>query len=289
MIERLTNPKTVKALCEKYGFRFKKGLGQNFLIDERVVEDTIAGTGITKNTSVIEIGPGFGSLTQSLLEAAKEVTAIELDSNLIPVLSNLFGSSENFHLINADVLKTDLNPLILNEDTVVVANLPYYITTPIVSALLEKRYPFKSITVMVQKEVAKRMVATCREKDYGALSCMIDYYTDASILRDVKPHCFTPQPGVDSSVVLMKLLKTPKVSPKNETVYFKTVKAVFLQRRKTLLNGLSNSGFFSQSKEEIASLLETLGYSPSVRGETLSIQDFCRISDQLSLPKKAPV
>ncbi len=282
MTDRVTNPKIVKELCERYGFRFKKGLGQNFLIDESVVEDTIVGTGITRNTSVIEIGPGFGSLTQSLLEAAKDVTAIELDSNLIPVLTDLFGSAENFHLINADVLKTDLNQIIQNEDTVVVANLPYYITTPIVSALLEKRYPLKSITVMVQKEVAKRMVATCREKDYGALSCMVDYYTNASILRDVKPHCFTPQPSVNSSIVLMKLLKTPKVNPKEEAVYFKTVKAVFLQRRKTLLNGLSNSGFFSQTKEEITSILEELGYSPTVRGETLSIQDFCRISDQLS-------
>ena len=214
MTDRVTNPKIVKELCERYGFRFKKGLGQNFLIDESVVEDTIVGTGITRNTSVIEIGPGFGSLTQSLLEAAKDVTAIELDSNLIPVLTDLFGSAENFHLINADVLKTDLNQIIQNEDTVVVANLPYYITTPIVSALLEKRYPLKSITVMVQKEVAKRMVATCREKDYGALSCMVDYYTNASILRDVKPHCFTPQPSVDSSIVPVSythLLMVPSV------------------------------------------------------------------------------
>ncbi len=282
MTQRMTNPKVVKELCERYGFHFKKGLGQNFLIDHSVVEDTIAGSGITKNTSVIEIGPGFGSLTQSLLEAAKEVTAIEVDANLIPVLSDLFGENPDFHLINADVLKTDLNEIITNEDTVVVANLPYYITTPIVSALLEKRYPLRSITVMVQKEVAKRMVATCKDKDYGALSCMVDYYTDASIIRDVKPHCFTPQPSVDSSVVLMEVLKTPKVQPKNEEIYFKTVKAVFLQRRKTLLNGLSNSGFFQKSKEEIATVLETLGYSPTVRGETLSIADFCRIADELA-------
>ncbi len=282
MTEKLTNPKVVKELCERYGFHFKKGLGQNFLIDHSVVEDTIAGAGITKNTSVIEIGPGFGSLTQSLLEAAKEVTSIELDANLIPVLTELFGDNPDFHLVHADVLKIDLNEIITHEDTVVVANLPYYITTPIVSALLEKRYPLRSITVMVQKEVAKRMVATCKDKDYGALSCMVDYYTDASVIRDVKPHCFTPQPKVDSSVVLMEIRKTPKVQPKEEAIYFKTVKAVFLQRRKTLLNGLLNSGFFRHSKEELAAVLEKLGYPPTVRGETLSIADFCRIADELA-------
>ena len=282
MTDRLTNPRTVKELCQRYGFRFKKGLGQNFLIDQQVVEDTIVGAGITKDTSVIEIGPGFGSLTQSLLEAARDVTAIEVDASLVPVLGDLFGDAENFRLVNADVLKTDLNQLIRNEDTVVVANLPYYITTPIVTALLEKRYPLRAVTVMVQKEVARRMVATCRDKDYGALSCLVGYYTDASILRDVKPHSFLPQPGVDSSIVLMELLPQPRVSPVDEAVYFKTVKAVFLQRRKTLLNGLANSGFFPFSKEEIAALLEGLGYSPSVRGETLSIQDFCRIADALA-------
>ncbi len=282
MTDKLTNPKVVKELCERYGFHFKKGLGQNFLIDHSVVEDTIIGAGITKNTSVIEIGPGFGSLTQTLLEYARDVTSIEVDSNLIPVLEDLFGENENFRLIHGDVLKTDLNEIISNEDTVVVANLPYYITTPIVSSLLEKRYPLRSITVMVQKEVAQRMIATCKDKDYGALSCMVDYYTDASVIREVKPHCFTPQPSVDSSVVLMNVRKTPKVAPKDEAIYFKTVKAVFLQRRKTLLNGLSNSGFFQKSKEEIAAVLEELGYPANVRGETLSIEDFCRIADMLA-------
>ena len=215
MDRRITNPTVIRDICEKYNFHFKKGLGQNFLIDSNVIDSIIEGSDITKEKSVVEIGPGFGALTQALIESAGKVTSIEIDNSLIPVLSDIFSYADNFRLVNSDVLKTDLNEFI-DENTVLAANLPYYVTTPILSHILENRYKFKSLTVMVQKEVAKRMVAEPGTKEYGAFTCLIDYYSNPEILRYISPNCFSPAPKVDSAVVLLKIPETPKYSPKNE-------------------------------------------------------------------------
>lgn len=280
-MENLTDISVINQICKKYGFKFKKGLGQNFLCDETVVEDIINGTGITKETNVIEIGPGFGSLTASLIKAAKSVTSIEIDETLIPVLSDLFKECDNFTLINKDVLKFDLNEIIKDDKTVLVANLPYYITTPIITYLLEERFNLKSITVMVQKEVAERLVAKPGSKAYGAITCLIDYYTNAEIITEVGADSFVPPPNVDSAVVKMEILKEPRVKPKNERMFFNLIKASFNQRRKTFINGISNSGVTKLSKAEIQNLILSLGYDVNLRGETLSVEDFCKIADSM--------
>ncbi|MBQ4111043.1 MAG: 16S rRNA (adenine(1518)-N(6)/adenine(1519)-N(6))-dimethyltransferase RsmA [Clostridia bacterium] len=280
MMRELTDISVIKEICNKYGFKFKKGLGQNFLTERNVIIDTVEGAGIDEETSVIEIGPGFGSLTQVLLQYAKDVTSVEIDNSLIEVLNDLFGDNEKFTLINNDVLKIDLNDIIKNDKTVVVANLPYYITTPIITELLEKKYPLKSITVMVQKEVAARMCAEPGTKDYGALTCLINYYADAHIIRHVKAGCFMPAPKVDSSVVCLKLLDKPRVAPKDEKTYFSVVKAVFLQRRKTLLNTLTN--ILNMEKSDMEKIIVSAGYDPMVRGEKLSVHDFVKIADKLA-------
>ncbi len=279
-MENLTDISVIKKICDKYGFKFKKGFGQNFLCDEQIVESIILNSGINKDTSVIEIGPGFGSLTQSLLKYAKKVTSIEIDSSLIPVLDDLFSSYDNFNLINCDVLKFDLNSVI-DDNTVLVANLPYYITTPILTYLLEGRFNLKSITVMVQKEVAQRLVALPGSKDYGAITCLIDYYTDSEIVVDVPKDSFIPAPNVDSAVVKLELLKEPRVLPESEKNMFKLIKASFNQRRKTFLNGISNSKITSLSKSELEKVILSLGYDINLRGETLSIEDFAKISDEI--------
>lgn len=278
-MENLTDISVIKKICQKYGFKFKKGLGQNFLCDEDTVNEIIYGSGIDKNTDVIEIGPGFGSLTQSLIRYAKSVTSIEIDNSLIPVLNDLFGDCDNFTLINEDVLKFDLNSIIKNDNTVLVANLPYYITTPILTYLLEGRFNLKSITVMVQKEVADRMTAKAGSKDFGAITCLIDYYSDSEIITNVPKDSFVPPPNVDSAVVKLNILKEPRVKPKSEKMFFKLIKASFAQRRKTFLNGVSNSGLVS--KPELEKILEKLGYDLNLRGETLTVSDFARISDEL--------
>ena len=280
-MENLTDISVINQICKKYGFKFKKGLGQNFLCDETVVEDIINGTGITKETNVIEIGPGFGSLTASLIKAAKSVTSIEIDETLIPVLTDLFKECDNFTLINKDVLKFDLNEIIKDDKTVLVANLPYYITTPIITYLLEERFNLKSITVMVQKEVAERLVAKPGSKAYGAITCLIDYYTNAEIITEVGADSFVPPPNVDSAVVKMEILKEPRVKPKNERMFFNLIKASFNQRRKTFINGISNSGVTKLSKAEFQNLILSLGYDVNLRGETLSVEDFCKIADSM--------
>lgn len=279
-MENLTDISVIKKICAKYGFKFKKGFGQNFLCDEEIVNNIILNSGINKDTSVIEIGPGFGSLTQSLLKYAKKVTSIEIDSSLIPVLEDLFSSYDNFNLINCDVLKFDLNSII-DDNTVLVANLPYYITTPILTYLLEGRYNLKSITVMVQKEVAKRLVALPGTKDYGAITCLVDYYSDAKIVVDVPKDSFIPAPNVDSAVVKLDILKEPRVNPKSEKNMFKLIKASFNQRRKTFLNGIANSKKTSLSKSELENVILSLGYDINLRGETLSVEDFAKISDEI--------
>ena len=279
-MENLTDISVIKKICAKYGFKFKKGFGQNFLCDEEIVNNIILNSGINKDTSVIEIGPGFGSLTQSLLKYAKKVTSIEIDSSLIPVLEDLFSSYDNFNLINCDVLKFDLNSII-DDNTVLVANLPYYITTPILTYLLEGRYNLKSITVMVQKEVAKRLVALPGTKDYGAITCLVNYYSDAKIVVDVPKDSFIPAPNVDSAVVKLDILKEPRVNPKSEKNMFKLIKASFNQRRKTFLNGIANSKITSLSKSELENVILSLGYDINLRGETLSVEDFAKISDEI--------
>lgn len=279
-MENLTDISVIKKICDKYGFKFKKGFGQNFLCDEEIVESIILNSGINKDTSVIEIGPGFGSLTQSLLKYAKKVTSIEIDSSLIPVLNDLFSSFDNFNLINCDVLKFDLNSVI-DCNTVLVANLPYYITTPILTYLLEGKFNLKAITVMVQKEVADRLVAHPGTKDYGAITCLIDYYSDANIVVDVPKNSFIPEPNVDSAVVKLDILKEPRVTPKSEKNMFKLIKASFNQRRKTFLNGITNSKITSLSKSELEDIILSLGYDINLRGETLSIEDFAKISDEI--------
>lgn len=279
-MENLTDISVIKKICAKYGFKFKKGFGQNFLCDEEIVNNIILNSGINKDTSVIEIGPGFGSLTQSLLKYAKKVTSIEIDSSLIPVLEDLFSSYDNFNLINCDVLKFDLNSII-DDNTVLVANLPYYITTPILTYLLEGMYNLKSITVMVQKEVAKRLVALPGTKDYGAITCLVNYYSDAKIVVDVPKDSFIPAPNVDSAVVKLDILKEPRVNPKSEKNMFKLIKASFNQRRKTFLNGIANSKITSLSKNELENVILSLGYDINLRGETLSVEDFAKISDEI--------
>lgn len=279
-MENLTDISVIKKICDKYGFKFKKGFGQNFLCDEEIVESIIVNSGINKDTSVIEIGPGFGSLTQSLLKYAKKVTSIEIDSTLIPVLNDLFSSYDNFNLINCDVLKFDLNSVI-DDNTVLVANLPYYITTPILTYLLEGRFNLKSITVMVQKEVADRLVALPGTKDYGAITCLVDYYSNSDIVVDVPKDSFIPAPNVDSAVVKLDILKEPRVTPKSEKNMFKLIKASFNQRRKTFLNGITNSKITNLSKQELEDVILSLGYDMNLRGETLSVEDFAKISDKI--------
>ena len=281
MEKRITNPTVIREICEKYNFRFKKGLGQNFLIDGNVIDSIVEGTGITGETSVVEIGPGFGALTQALIESAKSVTSIEIDDSLIPVLTDIFSYADNFTLINKDVLKLDLNEIITDDNTVLAANLPYYVTTPILSHILENKYPFRSLTVMVQKEVAKRMIASPGTKEYGAFTCLINYYSDPEILRYISPNCFSPAPKVDSAVVILRIPREPKYSPSNEKIYKRVVRAVFNKRRKTLLNALSSS-FTEISKQDVENAIISAGFSPSVRGETLAIEDYIKISDILS-------
>lgn len=280
MERRITNPTVIKEICNKYNFHFKKGLGQNFLIDGNVIDSIVEGTNISKETSVVEIGPGFGALTQALIESAKDVTSIEIDSSLIPVLTDIFKDADNFTLINADVLKTDLSEIIKNENTVLAANLPYYVTTPILTHILENRYKFKSLTVMVQKEVAKRMVASPGTKDYGAFTCLINYYSNPEILRYISPNCFSPAPKVESAVVLLKIPAEQKYFPKNEDTYKRVVRGVFGKRRKTMLNALS-SVFGEFTKQKMEEIITEAGFSPSVRGETLSIEDFIKIADKI--------
>ncbi len=280
-MENLTDISVIKKICSQYGFKFKKGFGQNFLCDEDIVNEIIYGSGIDETTDVIEIGPGFGSLTQSLLKYANSVTSIEIDSTLIPVLTDLFKDYDNFNLINEDVLKLDLNKIIKSDNTVLVANLPYYITTPILTYLLEGRFNLKSITVMVQKEVADRMVAQPGTKDYGAITCLIDYYSDSEIISDVPKECFIPAPNVNSAVVKLNILDKPRAMPLSEKNMFKLIKASFNQRRKTFLNGVSNSSITEKSKAELEEILTASGYDCNLRGETLSIEEFAALSDKI--------
>lgn len=286
MIERISSPSRTMEIIKKYGFDFKKGYGQNFLIDYNILTGIADSAGVTANDCVLEIGPGIGSLTQVLAEKSKKVIAVEIDNKLIPILADTLGEYSNIKVINQDILKTNIDALIDEEadgkPIKVVANLPYYITTPIILGLLEKQYNIESITVMIQKEVAERISATEKSKDYGALSIAVQYYCDVNYDFTVSAGCFIPQPKVDSSVITLIPTKEKKYKTVNEKLFFKIVKCAFGQRRKTLVNSISNQSGLDISKEALANALESMGLDARVRGEALSIAQFCELADKLN-------
>lgn len=282
----LGNPKNTIEILNRYHFMFQKKFGQNFLIDEHVLEKIIKAAGITKEDMVLEIGPGIGTMTQYLCENSREVIAVEIDRNLIPILENdTLKEYDNITIINEDILKVDINALVSEKNSgkpiKVVANLPYYITTPIIMGLLEAHVPIDNITVMVQKEVADRMQAGPGSKDYGALSLAVQFYAVPYIAANVPPNCFMPRPNVGSAVIRLTLHKEPAVSVKNEKQMFKLIRAAFNQRRKTLANSISNSPELSFSKEQAERAIGCLGVTPSIRGEALTLEQFAKLSDLL--------
>lgn len=281
----LGNPQNTIEVLQKYDFSFQKKFGQNFLIDTHVLDKIISAAHITKEDMVLEIGPGIGTMTQYLAEAAGKVIAVEIDRNLIPILEDTLSEYNNVRVINEDVLKLDLRKLADEENggkaIKVVANLPYYITTPIIMGLFENHVPVESITVMVQKEVADRMQTGPGNKDYGALSLAVQYYAEPYIVANVPPNCFMPRPKVGSAVIRLTRHKEPPVEVKDEKLMFDIIRASFNQRRKTLANGLNNSDKITCSKEIITKAIEKLGKGPSVRGEALSLQEFASLSNDI--------
>lgn len=278
-------PKNTIEIIQKYNFAFQKKFGQNFLIDTHVLEKIISAAGVTKDDMVLEIGPGIGTMTQYLAEHAKRVVAVEIDSNLIPILQETLADYDNITVINDDILKVDINALAQEYNggrpIKVVANLPYYITTPIIMGLFESNVPIDNITVMVQKEVADRMQVSPGSKDYGALSLAVQYYAEPYIVANVPPNCFIPRPGVGSAVIRLTRHQEPPVDVKDAKLMFRLIRASFNQRRKTLLNGLANSPELSFSKEQITSAIEKMGLPASVRGETLTLEQFAHLSNLL--------
>ncbi|BCK01844.1 16S rRNA (adenine(1518)-N(6)/adenine(1519)-N(6))-dimethyltransferase RsmA [Anaerocolumna chitinilytica] len=279
----LGNPKETIEILNKYHFIFQKKYGQNFLIDTHVLEKIIKAAEVTKEDLVVEIGPGIGTLTQYLCEAAREVVAVEIDKNLIPILGDTLSAYENVTILNEDILKVDLNKLVQERNggrpIKIVANLPYYITTPIIMGLFEAHVPVANITVMVQKEVADRMQAGPGSKDYGALSLAVQYYAKPYIAANVPPNCFMPRPNVGSAVIRLTLHEENPVSIKDESLLFKLIRASFNQRRKTLANGLNNNAEIKLSKELITEAITDLNFSPSIRGEALTLTDFAALSN----------
>lgn len=280
----LTDPKIIKYLCSKYGFTFAKSMGQNFITDPSVPY-TMAKEATEEAEGVIEIGPGFGTLTAPLALEAKKVVSIELDKRLEKVLEETLSGFSNVSFIWEDCLKVNLKELLQTQfqgmNVSVAANLPYYITTPIIMNLLESRLPFKKIVVMIQKEVAERLCAKPGGKDYGAISAATQYFSKPEIIKHVPAGSFIPAPKVDSAVVSMEILEKPSVTPKDEKKFFFLIKAAFSQRRKTLVNALSGSGAFG-TKDEIQKAVESIGLSPTIRGEALSIEQFCELSNYFS-------
>ena len=281
----LGNPQKTIEILQKYDFSFQKKFGQNFLIDTHVLDKIISAAHITKEDMVLEIGPGIGTMTQYLAEAAGKVIAVEIDRNLIPILEDTLSEYNNVRVINEDVLKLDFRKLADEENggkaIKVVANLPYYITTPIIMGLFENHVPVESITVMVQKEVADRMQTGPGNKDYGALSLAVQYYAEPYIVANVPPNCFMPRPKVGSAVIRLTRHEKPPVEVKDEKLMFDIIRASFNQRRKTLANGLNNSDKITCSKEIITKAIEKLGKGASVRGEALSLQEFAKLSNDI--------
>ena len=284
-MEKLSNPQRTIEVIKKYEFCFQKKFGQNFLIDGHVLDKIIAGAGVTKDDMVLEIGPGIGTMTQYLAEAAGKVVAVEIDRNLLPILQETLADYDNVKVIHADVLSLDLEKLVPEENggrpIKVVANLPYYITTPIIMALFEQHVPLANVTVMVQKEVAARMKSGPGSKDYGALSLAVQYYAEPYIVANVPCNCFMPRPNVDSAVIRLTRYEEPPVQVKDEKMLFKIIRASFNQRRKTLQNGLNNSSELNFTKDQIAAAIAEAGFSPSVRGEALTLEQFAKLTDIL--------
>ena len=279
----LGNPQNTIEVLQKYNFNFQKKFGQNFLIDEHVLDKIIRAAEITKDDYVLEIGPGIGTMTQYLACAAREVTAVEIDRALIPILEDTLKEYDNVSIINEDILKVDIAALAKEKNggrpIKVVANLPYYITTPIIMGLFESHVPLESITVMVQKEVADRMQVGPGTKDYGALSLAVQYYAEPYIVANVPPNCFMPRPAVGSAVIRLTRHQKPPVEAMDEKLMFRLIRASFNQRRKTLANGLKNSGELNLSKEVITAAIEKLGKGSSVRGEALDLEEFARLTN----------
>lgn len=270
---------TTKDIVKKYGFRFTKSLGQNFLVDESVLTDIVDGAKVDNEDFIIEIGPGVGTLTRELLKRAKKVCSIELDSSLIPILKEELKDFDNLELINMDALKIDFNEIIKDEKSVkVVANLPYYVTTPIIAKLLNEGCNFKSLTIMIQKEVGERIAAKPNTKDYGALSILVQYYCDAEIIRKVLPSSFIPQPKVESIVINLKKLKSPRVDVKDDKLFFRVCREAFNMRRKTLWNALKNLKLDSSMMQKA---FEGAQIDPKRRGETLSLEEFADLSNEI--------
>lgn len=282
---KLYNPSELKRVIEMHGFSFSKSLGQNFLIDENVLSDIVKGSGVNKESAALEIGPGAGVLTRELAAAAKSVVAVEIDKSLMPLLDYTLGEFDNVAVVNEDVLKVDLKALIAEKfgdmPVHVVANLPYYITTPIIMKFLEEEIPVKSLTVMVQKEVALRMAAPPGGKDYGALSAAVQFYTVPKIITKAEPHCFMPQPKVASVVIRLEVQDKPTVEVEDKNKMFAIIKSAFGQRRKTLLNALSKSPYINIGKESVQKALESMGLDANVRGEKLSLEEFAKLSNIL--------
>ncbi len=286
MKHKLSNPKETIQVIQKYQFAFQKKFGQNFLIDPHVLDKIIAAAQISKDDCVLEIGPGIGTLTQYLAENARQVVAVEIDSNLIPILEETLKDYPNVTVINEDILKVDMEGLAKEYNQgrpiKVVANLPYYITTPIIMSLFEQQVPVDNITVMVQKEVADRMQAGPGSKDYGALSLAVQYYASPYIVANVPPNCFIPRPNVGSAVIRLTRHKEPPVKVKDEKLMFRLIRASFNQRRKTLQNSLNNSPELSYTKEQIGQAIGSLGLGATVRGEALTLEQFGALSDYFS-------
>jgi 16S rRNA (adenine1518-N6/adenine1519-N6)-dimethyltransferase len=284
-MEKLSNPQVTIETIKKYDFAFQKKFGQNFLIDEHVLNKIISAAGVTKEDVVLEIGPGFGTMTQYLAEAAREVIAVEIDKTLIPILQDTLQDYHNITLINEDILKVDIGSLVKEKNggkpIKVVANLPYYITTPIIMGLFESHVPLENITVMVQKEVAARMQAGPGTKDYGALSLAVQFYAEPYIVANVPPNCFIPRPNVGSAVIRLTKWDNPSVKVKDEKFMFSLIRASFNQRRKTLQNSLVNGGI-NVTKEDVVNALEQMELSATIRGEALTLEQFAQLADLLA-------
>ena len=285
-MERLIDPKVTAAVIRKHQFQFQKRFGQNFLVDAHVLEKIIRAAGVTKEDFVLEIGPGIGTMTQALADAARQVAAVEIDQNLIPILQETLADWDNVEIIPGDILKMDVKALADRYNggrpIKVVANLPYYITTPILMGLLESGVPLDRITVMVQKEVADRMKAGPGTKDYGALSLAVQYYAEPYLAANVPPNCFMPRPSVGSAVVCLTVYREKPVQVADEGLLFRIIRASFGQRRKTLANGLNNSPDLSFSKEQVQAALEQLGWPAGIRGEALTLEQFAQLTNRLA-------